>query len=125
MEYKSVSTKLSRVEFTRLEDYCKKKGTKPSPLIRELVLNEIETPMPHNVAGKNKIVYNKEKDNFSWFVELDNNEKIEIMKNISPSFLEDLKQIINGELKVRDDSIGKKKDDSVSVPSKLLGGKRK
>ena len=120
-----MSTKLSRIEFTRLEDYCKKKGTKPSPLIRELVLDEIETPMPHNVAGKNKIVYNKEKDNFSWFVELDNNEKIEIMKNISPSFLEDLKQIINGELKVRDDSIGKKKDDSVSVPSKLLGGKRK
>ena len=47
------------------------------------------------------------------------------MKNISPSFLEDLKHIIGGELKVRDDSIGKKKDDSVSVPSKLLGGKKR
>jgi len=63
MEYKAVSAKVSRTEYTLIEDYCRKKGITPSALIRELLLKEIKIPTPHNVAGRNRLAYDKEKDN--------------------------------------------------------------
>lgn len=117
MEYKSVSTKMPREEVTLLKDYCKRKGTTPSSLIRKLILHEIEIPIPHSIAGMNSIKYDKEKDNFSWYVELDNKEKSEVISNISPEFLENLEQIISKSLDDRFTSLGKTINDSVPVPN--------
>ncbi len=123
MEYKSVSTKMSREVVTLLKDYCERKGTTPSSLIRNLVLREIKVPIPHSVAGKNRIKYDKEKDNFTWSVELDTGEESEVLANISPEFFEDLEKIISLSLDERHTTLGKKRDHSVAVPSGILGGK--
>lgn len=123
MEYKSISSKLPIDELTRFKDYCERKGVKPSSLIRELIKSEIKVPIPHSVAGKNRIRYNKERDNFIWAVELDSGEETEILNNVSPEFLEDLLKIMSEVLEERYTFIGKLKDDSVSVPSTILRDK--
>ena len=120
MEFKSVSSKISREEFTQLSDYCKKKGITVSSLIHNLLLQEIKIPIPHNVSGKNNIEYNAAKDNFTWSVILDDGSVIEVMKNISPRYLENLNDIISRELEKRDSITKKKNKDSVPVPGGLL-----
>ena len=119
MEFKSVSTKISRHEFILLEDYCSKKGVTASSLIRELLLEEMKITVPANVSGKNKICYDKGKDNFSWSIELDDGSSVEVLKNVSPAYLEDLNLIIAKAIELRDSSMKRKKKGSVSVPGRL------
>ncbi len=119
MEFKSVSTKMSRHEFILLEDYCSKKGVTASSLIRELLLKEMKLTVPANVAGKNKISYDKGKDNFSWSIELDDGSLIDVLKNVSPDYLEDLNMIVAKAIELRDNSMKRKKKGSVSVPGRL------
>ena len=119
MEFKSVSTKMSRHEFILLEDYCSKKGVTASSLIRGLLLKEMKITVPANVAGKNNLVYNKEKDNFSWSIELDDGSFVEVLKNVSPDYLEDLNWVIAKTIEQRDNTIKRKKKGSVAVPGRL------
>lgn len=119
MEFKSISTKMSRHEFILLEDYCSKKGVTVSSLIRGLLLKEMGLTVPSNVAGKNKISYDKEKDNFSWSIELDDGSFIDVLKNVSASYLEELDLVISKAIELRDNSMKRKKKGSVSVPGRL------
>jgi len=119
-EYKSISAKISREEFTLIGEYCVKKGITRSSLIRELLLNEIKVSVPHHVAGANKIVYNKDKDNFSWIIELDDGTEAEVIKNVSVKYLEHLKDKMAEGLTIREHTIKKIRKDSVPVPSAIL-----
>jgi len=119
-EYKSISAKVSREEFTRIEAYCKNKGVTVSSFIRQLLQKEIKLSVPHNVAGKNKIDYNKSKDNFNWSVILDDEQEITILKNISPEYLENLLSIISVAWEERISTIRKIKKDSVPIPSNMV-----
>jgi hypothetical protein len=123
-EYKSISAKISREEFTRIDEYCRKKGITPSSLIRDLLLNEIKVSVPHHVAGSNKITYHKDRDNFSWYIMLDDKTEVEVIKNMSAEYMQQLHKTITGELNLREHIIKKKKKDSVPVPSSILGRKK-
>ncbi len=123
-EYKSISAKISREEFTLIDEYCRKKDITPSSLIRDLLLKEIKVTVPHNVAGSNKIVYNKDKDNFSWIIELDDGTESEVIKNVSTRYLEHLKDKIAEGLTLREHTIKKIRKDSVPVPSSMLRGRK-
>ncbi len=57
-------------------------------------MRELEVPVPHTVAGKNKTVYEKENDRFIWSVVQDNGEEVEVLRNVSPAFLEELQGMI-------------------------------
>jgi len=120
MEFKSVSAKMPMNEITLFKAFCEKKGVSPASLIRELILRELEVPVPHTVAGKNKIAYDRENDSFTWSVVLDNGEDVEILKNVSPVFLEELQDMIAKGLEERASFIGKGSKDSVPVPSGIL-----
>ncbi len=121
MNFKSVSTKLTVHEAMLVKSYCEKKGATPASLIRDLLLHEIKVPIPQNIAGKNIISYDKGKDTFDWDVILDSNEEINILKDLSAEYLEDLKKVLDKSLEERTSAIKKKKKDSVSIPSKMLG----
>lgn len=123
-EYKSISAKISREESTLIDEYCRKKDITPSSLIRELLLKEIKVSVPHHVAGANKIVYNKDKDNFSWIIKLDDGTETEVIKNVSARYLENLKGKIAEGLTLRDHTIKKIYKDSVPVPSSMLRRKK-
>jgi len=120
MEFKVVSAKMPINEITLFKAFCEKKGVSPASLIRELILRELKVPVPHTVAGKNKIVYDKENDQFIWSVVLDNGDDVEVLRNVSQAFLEELHDTIYRELEVRDSFIGRMKKDSVPVPSSIL-----
>ncbi len=120
MEFKSVSAKMPMNEITLFKAFCEKKGVSPASLIRELILRELEVPVPHTVAGKNKIAYDKENDRFTWSVVLDNGEDVEVLRNVSPTFLEELQDMIYKGLEERASFIGRVKKDSVPVPSGIL-----
>jgi len=123
MEYRAVSTKLPSNEFTLFRQFCEKKGVTPASLIRDLILRELKITIPHTIAGKNKINYDKKSDSFAWSIELDDGKQVDVIKNISPSFIEDLHEIIKIGLKERNAFIHKTKD-SVSVPNGFLRGKK-
>lgn len=125
MEFKSVSAKMPMNEITQFKAFCEKKGVSPASLIRDLILRELKVPVPHTVAGKNKIAYDKENDRFIWSVVMDNGEDVEVLKNVSPAFLEELKDIIYRGLEERASFIGRVTEDSVPVPSEILRKKRK
>jgi hypothetical protein len=76
--------------------------------------------VPHTVAGRNKIHYDRQSETFTWSIELDDGQQIEVLRSISPGFFEDLRAIIEVGLKERHSFIHKSKEDSTSVPSKLL-----
>jgi len=120
MEYRSISAKLPVNELTLFKSYCEKKGVSPASLIRDLILKEMNITVPHTVAGKNKIIYDKTTDYFSWSIELDNGDIIEVIKNISPTYLNDLYKIIKSNLETRDLFIDKRKEDSIAVPNGIL-----
>jgi hypothetical protein len=122
MEYRTVSTKLPVIESTMFRSYCEKKGMSPANLIRELILKEMKVPLPSNVAGKNIFQYNKSQDSFSWSVKLDSGIIIKVVKNISPSFLEELKKIIAISLEERSSIIQKSRSDSFPISAYLLKG---
>lgn len=125
MEFKSVSAKMPMNEITLFKAFCEKKGVSPASLIRELILRELEVPVPHTVAGKNKIAYDKGNDRFIWSVALDNGEDVEVLKNVSPAFLEELQDMIYRGLEERASFIGRVEKDSVPVPSGILRRKGK
>lgn len=122
-EFKSVSTKLSREEYTHISEYCRKKGVTVSSLIRDLLHSEIKLSRPANVAGNNKIEYSKSEDRFSWFVELDDKRKVEIMR-VSPSFLEDLQKTVYLALESRSLMINKRRNASITIPGSLIRGRK-
>jgi len=124
MDYRTISTKLPTDEFTLFKAHCEKKGVSPAYLIRELILREMKITVPHTVAGRNKIDYNKNKDSFTWSVELDTEKTVAVLRNVSPTFIENLLDILKLSLGERHTFIQKKKKDSVPVPSDILRGRQ-
>lgn len=124
MDYRTVSTRLSVDEFTLVNDYCKRKNTNPSALIKELLSEEITPSIPAHVAGKNILEYDKKKDSFSWYIELDSGERINALKNISPEYVKELYDVLKATLTSRDELQGKKRKDSIPVPRKLIRGRK-
>lgn len=121
--FKSVSTKVPRIEYTLILDYCKKKSITPSQFLRDLAKSEIKTAKPSFVSGNNKIEYQKDKDKYNWKIALDTDNTgtlIDIMSNISPSYLEDLNVEITKAIEERNATIKKTKKGSVPVPGGLL-----
>jgi hypothetical protein len=124
MEYRTVSTKLPSNELTLFRAHCEKKGVTPASLIKELILREMKITIPHTIAGRNEIEYGKTRDAFTWSVRLDDGEKIGVLRDISPSFIEDLHEMLTIGLQERSAFINKKNKDSVPIPSDVVRSKK-
>jgi len=104
---KQISAKIPRTEYSLIMKYCEQKGITISSLIRDLLLTEIKTPLPNNMAGKNIIKYNKETDNYNWNIKLDNDITLELIKNLSPEYLTQLQETITKAINERNNNINK------------------
>lgn len=120
----TVSTKLSREEFSRLDYYCKKNGEIKNQVIRRLVLSEIDKPKPALVAGKSAFEYHKDKDNFAWRVILDDGTNFDLSNNLTANTVEQLLESLTKAIGTRNAFIKKNKHGSVSFPTKLLRSKK-
>ena len=118
-ENKVVMAKLSREDFIKLQKHCSVKNESVNAVVRKAVMNEIETPVPHMLAGKNVLAYNKYKDNFSWRVVLDNGLRVNIEDDLSAEYVSQLFESLKQAVDERDTYIKKEKD-GIAIPSKLV-----
>jgi len=118
-EWNVATTKIDKETYTKLLNYCKMEKITPSFFLRSLIEKGLLKIIPTNKAGINNIEYRKKEDSFSWNIEFDDGEKIEISENIPSSFFVNLKESIDSALSLRNLYTGKKKKQSVSVPTSL------
>lgn len=116
---KTVSAKLSHLDFVKFKTHCDQKGLTPSKEIKKLIENEIKSPIPINLAGRNFFVYNKYKDNFSWKVVLDNGLRIDIEDDLPAEYVSQLFDSLKQAVDERNTYIKKEKD-GVAISSKLV-----
>ncbi|MEK6828236.1 MAG: hypothetical protein AABX78_02695, partial [Nanoarchaeota archaeon] len=89
-ENKVVMAKLSREDFIKLQKHCSVKNESVNAVVRKAIMAEVDSPIPHMLAGKNILFYNKYKDNFSWKVVLDNGLRVDIEDDLSAEYVSQL-----------------------------------
>lgn len=120
MKYKPLTVKLEKDQADRLKRICDLNGKKVSTFMRDAILSKLSEGAISNIAGKNEIEYNPENDNFIWKVKLDEGEEIDILKDISFDFVDDLFKQLELQIKKREELLGKKNKKSVSIPKGLI-----
>ena len=124
MEFRTISGKMPVDEFSRVTDYCKRRGTSVSSLVRELLLAQVDATPIAWIAGKSSFSYDRRRDRFSWEVELDDGLKATVLDDMSPFLLADMAHAIATCMTERDEALHKKKSSSVAIPRKLIGGRK-
>lgn len=117
---KVVLAKLPREEFTQFQRYCELNGETINSALKKIILAEIERPRSIRLAGKNIIEYNKNKDNFSWRISLDDNSITAVDENLSVDTVEHLYISLQKAIELRNSNIKKRKKDSIALPTKLM-----
>ena len=120
-DVKTVSAKVSQLDFSKFKVICDKKGLNISSQLKYLIKQEIEDPISVNLAGKSEFVYSPVKDNFSWRAILDKGFISYIEDDLNFEFLKQLRNAINIAIDERDTFIQKKNEDSVAMPGKIVG----
>lgn len=119
-ENKVVMAKLPREDFIKLQKHCEIKKESVNSVIRKAIMNEVDEPIPHMLAGKNLFVYNQYKDNFSWKVMLDNELRVDIEDDLPAESVSQLLDSLKQAVDERETYIKKESKDAVSIPSKLV-----
>jgi hypothetical protein len=122
MKYRTVSVKFEEGDYHKIKKVSEvSNGGEMSGFIREAVISKLNSGAISNIAGKNEIDYNPEKNNFSWKILLDNGEETEILKDVSGDFIKDLSEQLKLQLKKQEELLVKKNKKSVAVPRGLAG----
>jgi hypothetical protein len=66
------------------------------------------------------IKYDRKKDSFTWYVDLDNKKQIVIVNHIPPEYLIDLGSSISSVLASRNELQQRNRKDSVAIPKTIL-----
>jgi len=117
---KVVLAKIPREEFTRFQQYCDMNNETINAFLRRKILEEIDNPQSVKIAGKSIFEYNRQKDNFSWKVILDDNTTVSIDDDVPANTIEQLLESLMDVVDKRRSIIKKSMTDSVSIPTKLL-----
>ena len=119
-DYRTISVRLPRQEFINFNKICD--GTHSSKL-RELINKEIKKSSKSNfLSGNNKIGYDKLNNSFSWLVQLDSGQEVEILNSLSLEFLKNLNQQIEEAIKERNEWVHHSRSGSVDIPGEMIGG---
>ena len=121
---KVVLAKIPREEYTRFQQYCDMNEETVNSFLRRKILDEIDNPQPVKIAGKSVFEYNKQKDNFTWKVVLDDDSSFSIDNNLPADAVEQLLESLMDAVDKRRSYIKKETKDSVSIPSKLIRVKK-
>ncbi len=123
-ENKVVMTKLPREEFTRFQKYCEQKKETINAALRRIVMAEVDIPSKEFLSGKNVFLYNQNKDNFTWRIVLDDGSKVDVAKDLSAEYVEQLHDVLSKAVEERNAYVQKAKKESVAVPRKIMRKKR-
>lgn len=118
---KIVMCKIPREDFTRFQRYCDMNDETSNACLKRMISEKIDNPQPERIAGKSFFEYNKQKDNFSWKVILDDNSNVTIDDNLPAETVEHLLESLMDAIDKRRSIIKKTTSNSVSIPTKLVG----
>ena len=102
------------------ENQCENEDTNVNAKLKGLIDNSLRGQKRYFSAGENKIKYSKSNNNFSWWVQLDSGQEIEILKNLSDDFLKNLKNEIDKAMQERNDWVHQTHSDSTQIPNEIL-----
>ena len=122
--HKIVMCKILREDFTRFQQYCDMNDETSNACLKRIISEKIDNPQPVKIAGKSVFEYNKQKDNFSWKVLLDDNSSFSIDGNLPAETIEQLLESLMDAVDKRKSLIKKSMSDSVSMPNKLMRTKK-
>ena len=114
------TVKLEKEDNERLMHICRLNQIDVSTFMRSAILEKLNSGAVSNVAGRNKITYNSSNDTFTWAVQLDDGKDIEVLRNLSLEFMQDLIKNILIELNSRESLLKKSKKLSVAIPKGLV-----
>ena len=117
---KVVLAKIPREEYTRFQQYCDMNEETVNAFLRRKILEEVDNPQPVKIAGKSTFEYNRQKDNFTWKVILDDNTVFNIDDNLPADAVDQLLESLMDAVDKRKSIIKKSMEDSVSIPNKLM-----
>lgn len=120
LDNKIVMCKITRADFTRFQQYCDMNEETTNACLKRMISEKIDNPQPAKIAGKSVFEYNKQKDNFSWKVLLDDSSTVSIDDNLPAETVEQLLESLMDAVDKRRSIIKKSMNDSVSIPNKLL-----
>lgn len=112
--------KLPREDFIKLQKHCSILNESVNSVVRKAIMNEIDEPIPHTLAGKNIFLYNRAKDNFSWRVMLDNGLRVDVEDDLSAQFVSQLFDSIKEAVDERNTYTKKESKESVAIPSNMV-----
>jgi len=121
---KVVLAKIPREEFSRFQQYCDHNGESINASLRRMILSEINNPQPIKIAGKSVFMYNRQKDNFSWKISLDDDNVFTIDDDLPANTIEQLLGSLMDAVDKRKSIIKKSTTDSVSIPNNLVRRKK-
>ena len=114
------TVKLEKEDNDRLTKVCDLNQVDASTFMRAAILDKLNSGAVSSVAGRNKITYNSSNDTFTWAVQLDEGNDIEVLRNLSLEFMQDLIKNILIELNSRESLLKKNKKLSVAIPKGLV-----
>lgn len=117
---KVVLAKIPREEFSEFQRYCDHNGETINSSLRRMIQSEIKNPHPSKIAGESVFQYNRNKDNFSWKVVLDDGASFSIDDDLPANSVEQLLESLLKAIEERNSFIKKNNVDSVSFPNKLV-----
>ena len=120
IDKKVVMCKILREDFTRFQQYCDMNDETTNACLKRIISEKIDNPQPTKIAGESVFEYNKQKDNFSWKVLLDDNSSVSIDENLPAETIEQLLGSLMDAVDKRNSIIKKSMNNSVPIPSKLL-----
>jgi len=119
-ENKVVMAKLSREDYIKLQKHCNLKKETVNSVVKKAIMTEVDEAIPHMLAGKNLLTYNRNKDNFSWRVLLDDGMEVNIEDDLPAEYISQLLQEVKKAIDERETYIKKESKDAVAIPSKIL-----
>lgn len=114
------TVKLEKDDNERLMHICRLNQTDVSTFMRAAILEKLNSGAVSNVAGRNKIAYNSSNDTFTWGVQLDDGKDVEVLRNLSFEFMQDLVKKMQIELDSRESLLKKSKKVSIAIPKGLV-----
>ncbi len=111
--------KLSREDFIKLQKHCEIKKETVNSVVRKAIMDEVDSAIPHMLAGKNIFVYNRYKDNFSWKVLLDSGLQVDLEDDLPAEYVSQLFDSLKHMVDERNTYI-RKESNGVPVPSRLV-----
>jgi hypothetical protein len=129
-QWHTISVKLNETQRNALKALCRQENNKKvNQKLRELIEHEIAplldpAVLPQNqgypLAGENRFVYDQEKDNFIWQLDMGEGRVIIMAQDVTFAFLKNMKRAVDAGVQAKETADKKISRKKTRVPKGVL-----